>query len=115
MKERNLPVQIESMIKSLLNKQENIYIRANYRSRLVDIKTSVDEALRKFDTEYDTTFTDSRGVNNVKRTIEKELDKILLDAINEEIITKIIDASMTNEDPDQRYPNFKRKHLRDNI
>jgi hypothetical protein len=34
-----------------------VYIRANYRARLVDIKSAVDEALRKFDIEYDTTFT----------------------------------------------------------
>ena len=70
MKDRNLPVQVESMIKSLLNKSENVYIRANYRARLLDIKSAVDEAVRKFDIEYDANFTD-RGDDNVKRKNER--------------------------------------------
>lgn len=47
-----LPHQIQTLIESLLDKRESVYIRANYRNRVVAIQRAVNEALEKFDSEY---------------------------------------------------------------
>lgn len=46
-----VPFQIEHLINSLLNKKENIYIRQNYRNRLVTIQEALDKAIKKYDNE----------------------------------------------------------------
>ncbi len=46
-----VPFQIEHLINSLLNKKENIYIRQNYRHRLVTIQEALDKAVKKYDNE----------------------------------------------------------------
>ena len=46
-----VPFQIEHLINSLLNKKENIYIRQNYRHRLVTIQEALDKANKKYDNE----------------------------------------------------------------
>ena len=46
-----VPFQIENLINSLLNKNENIYIRQNYRVRLETIKEAIDKSLKKYDNE----------------------------------------------------------------
>lgn len=46
-----VPFQIEHLINSLLNKKENIYIRQNYRHRLVTIQEALDKAIRLYDNE----------------------------------------------------------------
>lgn len=46
-----VPFQIENLINSLLNKNENVYIRQNYRQRLVTIQEALDKALKKYDNE----------------------------------------------------------------
>ena len=46
-----VPFQIEHLINSLLNKKENIYIRQNYRHRLVAIQEALDKAIKKYDNE----------------------------------------------------------------
>lgn len=46
-----VPFQVEHLINSLLNKKENIYLRQNYRQRLVSIQEALDKALKKFDNE----------------------------------------------------------------
>lgn len=46
-----VPFQIEHLINSLLNKKENIYIRQNYRHRLVTIQEALDKAIKKYDNE----------------------------------------------------------------
>jgi hypothetical protein len=46
-----VPFQIEHLINNLLNKNENIHLRQNYRQRLVTIKDSIDNALKKYDNE----------------------------------------------------------------
>jgi hypothetical protein len=47
----NIPFQIEQLIDSLLNKNENVYIRQNYRQRLVSIQEAIDKSLKKYDNE----------------------------------------------------------------
>jgi hypothetical protein len=46
-----VPFQIEHLIKSLLNKSENVHIRGNYRERLVNIKDAIDKAVKMYDNE----------------------------------------------------------------
>lgn len=46
-----VPFQIEHLINSLLNKKENIYIRQNYRHRLLTIQEALDKAIKKYDNE----------------------------------------------------------------
>jgi hypothetical protein len=46
-----VPFQIEHLINSLLNKKENIYIRQNYRHRLITIQEALDKAIKKYDNE----------------------------------------------------------------
>lgn len=46
-----VPFQIEHLINSLLNKKENIYIRQNYRHRLLTIQEALDKAIRLYDNE----------------------------------------------------------------
>ena len=44
-----VPFQIEHLINSLLNKNENVHIRGNYRQRLETIKDAIDKAIKKYD------------------------------------------------------------------
>lgn len=46
-----VPFQIEHLINSLLNKNENVYIRQNYRQRLDTIREAIDKSIKKFDNE----------------------------------------------------------------
>ena len=46
-----VPFQIEHLINSLLNKNENVHIRGNYRQRLETIKEAIDKALCLYDNE----------------------------------------------------------------
>ena len=46
-----VPFQVEQLINNLLNKQENVYIRQNYRQRLVSIQEALDKALQLYDNE----------------------------------------------------------------
>lgn len=48
---QEVPFQIEHLINSLLNKNENVYIRQNYRTRLETIKETIDKSLKKYDNE----------------------------------------------------------------
>ena len=47
----NIPFQIEQLIDNLLNKNENVYIRQNYRQRLVSIQEAIDKSIKKYDNE----------------------------------------------------------------
>lgn len=46
-----VPFQIEHLIKNLLNKNENVHLRGNYRERLVNIKDAIDKAVKIYDNE----------------------------------------------------------------
>ena len=50
---RDLPVQVETLIKSILNKNDPVYVRANYYTRLEDIRDAVTDAMTDFNLEYD--------------------------------------------------------------
>ena len=51
MNNNEVPFQIEHLINSLLNKNENVYIRQNYRQRLDTIREAIDKSIKKFDNE----------------------------------------------------------------
>jgi hypothetical protein len=53
----DVPFQVEHLISSLLNKKENVYLRQNYRQRLVSIQKELDKALRMYDNELAMTTT----------------------------------------------------------
>jgi len=46
-----LPFQVQSLIDQMLNKNDNLYIRGNFRSRLGQITKAVDQAIKKYDNE----------------------------------------------------------------
>ena len=46
-----VPFQIEHLINSLLNKNESVYIRQNYRQRLETIRETIEKSVKKFDDE----------------------------------------------------------------
>ena len=46
-----VPFQIEHLINSLLNKNESVYIRQNYRQRLETIRETIEKSVKKFDNE----------------------------------------------------------------
>lgn len=49
---QNVPFQIESIIKNLLDPKENIYIRSNYRQRLDIIRGEISKAMEMYDKEF---------------------------------------------------------------
>lgn len=46
-----IPFQIEHLIKSLLNKDDNVYVRANFRARLDSIRGVIDKSIKAYDSE----------------------------------------------------------------
>jgi hypothetical protein len=52
-----VPFQVEHIIKSMLNKSENVHIRGNYKQRLETIKEAIDKAIRSYDNELFTSNT----------------------------------------------------------
>lgn len=49
---QNIPFQVESIIKNLLDPKENIYIRSNYRQRLDIIREEISKAVEMYDKEF---------------------------------------------------------------
>ena len=49
---QNIPFQVESIIKNLLDPKENIYIRSNYRQRLDIIREEISKAMEMYDKEF---------------------------------------------------------------
>jgi hypothetical protein len=47
----SVPNQVGTLIKSMLGSPDNIHIRGNYRSRLLDIRNSIDAAISQYDRE----------------------------------------------------------------
>ena len=47
----NIPFQVQSLIDSMMNKQEKSHIRDNYRVRLESIRDSIDASLKKYKNE----------------------------------------------------------------
>lgn len=48
----SLPFQVETLIRNLLDKKENVYIRNNFRLTLDNTRIAIDKAIKQFDNEY---------------------------------------------------------------
>lgn len=46
-----IPYQVQNLLEGLLNKRDNVHVRANYRMRLDTIRREIDVALRSYDNE----------------------------------------------------------------
>ena len=46
-----VPFQLQQIIDGMLNTKDNVYVRANYKNRLDVIRTEIDKAIRKYDSE----------------------------------------------------------------
>lgn len=46
-----IPYQVQSLLEGLLNKRDNVHVRANYRMRLDTIRQAIDSAIREYDNE----------------------------------------------------------------
>lgn len=51
----NLPVQLEELLKNVLDSKMPIHQRMNYRNRLSLMKDLIDKVIADFDTEYNFT------------------------------------------------------------
>jgi len=60
-----IPFQIESIIKQMLDKNENVYVRGNFRSRLDVIRDVINKSIKKYDNEL--LVANTTGSNNRKR------------------------------------------------
>lgn len=47
----NIPFQVETLLRSLLDKNERQHVRNNYRERLQSIRDVIDASLKKYDNE----------------------------------------------------------------
>lgn len=50
-RESNIPFQVQHLIREMLNRDDNVYVRGNYRMRLDEIRRELDKAIRKYDDE----------------------------------------------------------------
>jgi len=64
----SLPFQVESLIKSLLDKNDNIHIRNNFRQRLDSIRDAIDKAIVKYDQEYNSNKFQARYSKTKRRS-----------------------------------------------
>ena len=47
----DVPFQVTTLIDSLRNKKEKEHVRMNYRTRLLNIRSTIDQAIREHDIE----------------------------------------------------------------
>lgn len=47
----NVPYQVQHLIDSMLNKNDNIHLRGNFRGRLDHIREQINKAILKYDTD----------------------------------------------------------------
>lgn len=45
----DVPFQVVAIINNLLNNKEDIYIRGNYKRRLISIQNAINTAIKKYD------------------------------------------------------------------
>jgi len=51
MKNDAVPFQVQHLIDSMLNSKDNVFVRGNFRTRLVTIRDEIDKALKDYDRE----------------------------------------------------------------
>ena len=56
----NLPLQVENLIKNMLDKSHNEHIRNNYRQTLEGISNAIQKAIRQHDNAYNAQYNFKR-------------------------------------------------------
>lgn len=49
--DKDVPFQVINLIEQMLNKHDNVHVRANYRQRLDSIRKAIDAGIKKYDHE----------------------------------------------------------------
>jgi hypothetical protein len=49
--DHGIPFQVEHLIKSMLNKGDNLYVRGNFKTRLMHLQEVIDKAIKSYDSE----------------------------------------------------------------
>lgn len=65
--DNNVPFQVMHLIDQMLNKSDNVYVRANYRQRLDSIRKAIDSGIKKYDNEMLMASSTVKNHSNVKR------------------------------------------------
>jgi hypothetical protein len=65
--DKDIPFQVMHLIDQMLNKQDNVHVRANYRQRLDSIRKTIDQSIKKYDNEMLMASSVVKGRSNVKR------------------------------------------------
>lgn len=47
----DIPFQVETLIQQMLDKNENLYVRGNFRARLDSIREAINISIKKYDNE----------------------------------------------------------------
>lgn len=65
--DKDIPFQVVHLIEQMLNKSDNVHVRANYRQRLDSIRKVIDQGIKKYDNEMLLSSTTAKGKSNAKR------------------------------------------------
>lgn len=65
--ENDVPFQVANLIEQMLNKSDNVHVRANYRQRLDSIRRAIDQGIKKYDNEMLMSSSIVKNRSNVKR------------------------------------------------
>lgn len=61
----DIPFQVETLIQQMLDKNENLYVRGNFRARLDSIREAINISIKKYDNEL--MLTNTTKTSNQKR------------------------------------------------
>lgn len=65
--DKDIPFQVVHLIEQMLNKSDNVHVRANYRQRLDSIRKAIDHGIKKYDNEMLLSSATAKGRSNAKR------------------------------------------------
>lgn len=65
--DQDIPFQVVHLIEQMLNKSDNVHVRANYRQRLDSIRKAIDQGIKKYDNEMLLTSSVVKGKSGLKR------------------------------------------------
>lgn len=65
--DNDIPFQVTHLISQMLNKEDNVHVRANYRQRLDSIRKAIDTGIKKYDNEMLMASSIVKGRSGVKR------------------------------------------------
>lgn len=65
--DNDVPFQITHLIDQMLNKSDNVHVRANFRQRLDVIRRTIDQNIKKYDNEMLMSSSTLKNRGNLKR------------------------------------------------